>query len=95
MSIFQRSLFFSRTGLIISRVRGVHLQGIQGCSRSRLLQTLDNAANERLVLARRVKSFEKLKKKTFGTNCHVENKSKIVNHKLSLLLIKKTSQKFS
>jgi hypothetical protein len=41
-------------------MRGVHLQGIQGRSRSRLLQVLDNAANERLVHARRVKIFEKL-----------------------------------
>jgi hypothetical protein len=33
------------------------LQGIQGCSRSRLLQALDNAANESLALARLVGSF--------------------------------------
>jgi hypothetical protein len=46
----------------ISRVRGVHFQGVQGRSRSRLLQALDNAVNERLVHARRVKNFEKLKK---------------------------------
>ena len=39
----------------ISRMRGVHLQGIRGCSRSRLLQALDNAANGRLGFARRVK----------------------------------------
>ena len=85
---------FSRTGQIISRVRGVHLQGIQGHSRSRLLQALDNAANERIVLDLRVKNFEKLKKKTFGTNCHVQNKSKIVNHKLSLLLITRLLKNF-
>ena len=47
----------------ISRVRSVHLQGIQGRSRSRLLQPLDNAANERFGLARRVKIFEKFNKK--------------------------------
>ena len=91
---FSKVSFFSRTGLIISRVRGVHLQGIQGYSRSKLLQPLDNAANERLVLARRVKNFEKLKKKTFGTNCHVENKSKIINQRLSLLLIKRLLKNF-
>jgi hypothetical protein len=39
------------------------LQGIQGRSRSRLLQALDNAANGRLGLARRVKIFEKLNNK--------------------------------
>ena len=32
----------------ISRVRGVHLQGAQGRSRSKLLEVPDNAANERL-----------------------------------------------
>ena len=42
----------------ISRVRGVHLQGIQGRSRSKLLQALDNAANGRLGFARRVKILE-------------------------------------
>jgi len=65
----------------ISRVRGVHLQGIQGRSRSRLLQALDNAANGRLALARRVKIFEKLNKKIFGTNCPFTARSKIVNNK--------------
>ena len=54
----------------------------------------DNAANECLVHARRVKNFEKLKKKTFGTKCRVENKSKIVNHKLSLILIKRLLKNF-
>ena len=91
---FSKVSLFSRTGLIISRVRGFHLQGIQGYSRSRLLQTLDDAVNECLVHARRVKNFEKMKKKTFGTNCHVQNKSKIVNHKLSLLLIKRLLKNF-
>jgi len=52
----------------IARVRVVHLQGIQGCSRSRLLQALDNAANGRLGHAHRVKIFEKLNKKSFGPN---------------------------
>jgi len=61
----------------ISRVRGVHLQGIQGRSRSRLLQILDNAANGRLGLARRVKIFEKLKKKIFGINCHLQLKAEL------------------
>jgi hypothetical protein len=41
-----------------------------------------------------MKNFEKLKKKTFSTNCHVENKSKIVNHKLSLILIKRLLKNF-
>ena len=66
----------------ISRVRGVHLQGIQGRSRSRLLQVLDNEANGRLGLARRVKIFEKLNKKIFGINCHLTNRRKNVNNKL-------------
>ena len=52
----------------ISRIRGVHLQGIQGRSRSRLLQAIDNAANARLGHARRVKIFEKLNKKIFDAN---------------------------
>jgi len=38
----------------ILRMRGVHLQGTQGRSRSKLLQALDNAANERLAYARRM-----------------------------------------
>jgi hypothetical protein len=50
----------------VSRFRDVHLQGIQGCSRSRLLKALDNAANGRLGHARRVEIFEKLDKKAFG-----------------------------
>jgi len=70
------------------------LQDIQGRSRSRLLQALDKAANERLVIAIRVKNFEKLKKKTIGTDCHVENKSKILNHKLYLPLIKRLLKNF-
>jgi len=45
----------------ISSVRGVHLQGTQGRSRSRLLQSHDNAVNGRLGPARRVRIFEKLK----------------------------------
>jgi len=49
----------------ISRVRGVHLQGIQGRSRSRLLQALDNDAKRRLGNTRRVKIFKKLKKNNF------------------------------
>ena len=44
----------------ISRVRGVHLQDIQGCSRSKLLQALDNAANGRLAHVRRVKIFHEI-----------------------------------
>jgi hypothetical protein len=65
----------------ISRVRGVHLQDIQGRSRSRLLQALDNAANGRLGLARRVKIF--------GTNYHLTTRSKIVNYKRFSFLIKR------
>jgi hypothetical protein len=57
-------------------VRGAHLQGIQGRSRSKLLQALDNAANGRLARARSVKNFEKLNKKTFGPNRHLKTKSK-------------------
>jgi hypothetical protein len=57
----------------ISRVRDVHLQGIQGRSPAiqsgidlrRLLQDLDKAANGRLAHARRVKIFEELNKKNF------------------------------
>jgi len=56
---------FSKVSLDISRVRDVHLQGIQGGSRSRLLQSLDNAANGRLELALRVKIFKKLNKKFY------------------------------
>jgi len=78
----------------ISRVRGVHLQGIQGQSRSRLLQALDNAANGRLALARRVKIFEKLNNNIFGTNCHLTTISIIVNNKLFSLLIKRPLENF-
>jgi len=46
-----------------SRVRGVHFQGIQGSSPSRLLQALDNVANEHLGHARRVQIYEKLTRK--------------------------------
>jgi hypothetical protein len=49
----------------ISRVREVHLQGIQGCRRSRLLQALDNEANGRLSHARRVNIFEKIEQYNF------------------------------
>lgn len=66
----------------ISRVRGVYLQGIQGCSRSRLLQTLDNAANRRLGHAHRVKIFEKLNNKTCGIYCRFTTIGKIVSNKL-------------
>ncbi len=82
------------SGPDISRVRGVHLQGIQGHSRSRLLQALDNAANGRLALARRVKNFEKLSKKNFGKNCHLTTKSKIVNNKRFSSLIKRPLENF-
>ncbi len=78
----------------ISRVRGVHLQGIQGRSRSRLLQALDNEANGRLGLARRVKIFEKLNKKTLGANRHLTTRSKIVNNTIILLLIKRPLENF-
>ena len=78
----------------ISRVRGVHLQGIQGRSRSRLLQVLDNAANERLGHARRVKIFEKLNLKIFGTNCHLIHRSKIVNNQMLSLLTKRPLENF-
>ena len=70
------------------------MQGIQGRSRSRLLQALDNAANGRLGLARRVKIFEKLNKKIFGTNCHLTTRSKIVNNKRFSLLIKRPLENF-
>jgi len=43
--------------LDISRLRVVHLQGIQGRSRSTLLRVLDNEANGRFVSARRVNIF--------------------------------------
>ena len=75
-------------------MRGVHLQGIQGRSRSRLLQALDNEANGYLGLARRVKNFEKLNKKTFGTNCPLATRSKIVNNKWFSLLIKRHLENF-
>ena len=70
------------------------MQGIQGRSRSRQLQTLDNEANERLGLARRVKNFEKLNKKIFGTNCPLTTISKIVNNELFSLLLKKPLENF-
>ncbi len=70
------------------------MQGIQGRSRSRLLQALDNAANGRLALARRVKIFEKLNKIIFGTDCHLTNGSKIVNNKWFSLLIKRPLENF-
>jgi len=70
------------------------LQGIQGHSRSRLLQALDNAANGRLGLAHRVKIFEKLNKKIFGTKCNLTDRSKIVNNKLFSLLIKRRLENF-
>jgi hypothetical protein len=41
----------------ISRVGGFHRQGIQGCSCTLVLQTLDNAAYGSLRLARRVNIF--------------------------------------
>ena len=37
----------------------LRMRGVQGRSRSKLLQTLDNAANERLAYARRMKIFIK------------------------------------
>ena len=70
------------------------MQGIQGRSRSRLLQVLDNAANERLGLARRVKIFEKLSRKVSGTNCHLPTISKIANNKPFSLTIKRTLKNF-
>jgi len=70
------------------------LQGVQGRRRSRLLQALDNAANERLGLARRVKIFEKLNKRIFGTNCPLTTRSKIVNNELFSLLLKRPLENF-
>ena len=67
-------------------MRGIHLQGIQGRCRNRLLQALDNEANGRLGLARRVKIFEKLKK-TLDTICHLTKRSKVVNNTIILLLL--------
>ena len=74
-------------------MRGIHLQGIQGRSRSRLLQALDNEANGRLGLARRVKIFEKLKK-TLDTICHLTKRSKVVNNTIILLLLKRPLENF-
>jgi hypothetical protein len=70
------------------------LQGTQGCSRSRLLQTLDNAANECLALARWVKIIEKLKKKTLGTKCHLKAITKVANNNYFLLQIKRPLENF-
>ena len=70
------------------------MQGIQGHSRSRLLQALDNVANERLGLARRVKIFEELNNEIFGTNCHLTTRSKIVNNKRLSLLIKRALENY-
>jgi len=72
----------------ISRARDAHLQGIQGRSRSKLLQVLDNAANGRLGHARRVKIFEKLNYKIFGTNSFLTTRTKIANNRQYSLLIK-------
>jgi hypothetical protein len=58
-------------------MRGVHLRGIQGRSRSILLQALDNAANGRLGLARRVKIFEKLKRKYLVQNGALQLEAKM------------------
>jgi len=74
-------------------VRGVHLQGIQGRSRSSLLQALDNAVNERLVHARRVNILE-IEKKSFSTNYHLKTISKIVNNRLFSLQIKSPFENF-
>jgi hypothetical protein len=41
-----------------------------------------------------MKIFEKLNKKIFGTNCHLTTRSKIVNNKLSSLLIKRPLENF-
>jgi hypothetical protein len=62
-------------------VREVHLQGIQGCRRSRLLQALDDEVNGRFAHARRVNIFEKLNNIIFGTSRHLTSRSKIVNKK--------------
>ena len=75
-------------------MRGVHLQGIQGRSRSRLLQPLDNAANGHLGHARRVKIFEKLNKKIFGTNCYHTTIGKTEDNNLFSLLIERSLQNF-
>ncbi|MGB5991363.1 MAG: hypothetical protein WBG61_03450, partial [Desulfobacterales bacterium] len=56
-------------------------QGTQGHRRSFLLQATDNEANGHLGHARRVKIFEKLNYKIFGTNYHLTTISKIVNNK--------------
>jgi hypothetical protein len=69
--------FNTEFDLDISRVRGVHLRGIRGRSRSRLLQAFDNEANERLAHARRVTIFEKLSKKIFDTNCQFQIETKL------------------
>jgi hypothetical protein len=79
----------------ISRERGVHLQGTQGRSRSKLLQSHDNAANGRLGHARRVKIFEKLKLKMFGTNRHLTTLNINVNNRLVFITNRKTFRKFS
>jgi hypothetical protein len=40
------------------------------------------------------KRFEKLNKEIFGTNCHLTNRSKIINKKLFSLLIKRSLENF-
>jgi hypothetical protein len=44
--------------LKLARVEGFHLQGMEGCNHSELLQTLANAADGSFRLARRVKIKE-------------------------------------
>jgi len=61
LNLVKIRLNFYATNQDISLVRGVHLQGIQRRSCSRLLQAFDNEANGRLGRARRVNIFEKLK----------------------------------
>jgi len=69
-------------------------KAFKGAAVVRLLQALDNAANGRLALARRVKIFEKLNKKIFATNYHLTTRGKIVNNKRFSLLIKRRLENF-
>ena len=68
----------------ISCVWGVHLQGIQGRSRSRLLQALDNETNVRLGHTHYGENFWEVNYKLFGKNSHLTTKNKIVINKLFL-----------
>ena len=70
--------------LNLARVAGFHMQGISGCSRSLLLQALNNAADGSLRLALRVEIHEENRLHSFyllGKNIHGQksNKPFVVN----------------